>query len=110
MIVFLYAALSCFFQTHFALKRKMAAKFSHNANAYRRRRLNDLLLIKMIAVDFLGRMPFLVPILDNAYPLLQLVIKPGFILLMVTKPGFYLHHVKVADQNPARCCLLEVIR
>jgi len=36
-------------------------------------------------------MPFLVPTLDNADPLFALV----------TTPGYYLHHVEVADQDPA---------
>jgi len=39
----------------------------------------------------IGQMPFLAPTLDNAEPLIALVITPGF----------YLHHVKVADQDPA---------
>jgi len=39
----------------------------------------------------IGRMPFLAPTLDNADPLFALVIKPGF----------YLHHVEVADLDPA---------
>jgi len=36
-------------------------------------------------------MPFLAPTIDNADP---------FFALMKT-PGFYLHHVDVADQDPA---------
>jgi len=36
-------------------------------------------------------MPFLPPILNNANPLIALVIAPGF----------YLHHVVVVDQDPA---------
>jgi len=45
-----------------------------------------------MAVIFIstGWMPFLVQTLDNADPL---------VALMVT-PGFYLHHVEVADQDP----------
>jgi len=39
----------------------------------------------------IGRMPFLAPTLDNADPLVALVITLGF----------YLHHVEVADQDPA---------
>jgi len=39
----------------------------------------------------IGRMPFLAPTLDNANPLVSVVITPGF----------YLHHVEVTDQNPA---------
>jgi len=46
-----------------------------------------------LAVLFIsiGRMPFLSPTLDNANPLFALVITPGF----------YLHHVEVADRDPA---------
>jgi len=45
----------------------------------------------------IGRMPFLVPTVDNADPLFALVITLGF----------YLHHVEVADQqDPASGCLL----
>jgi len=40
---------------------------------------------------FIGRMPFLAPSLDNANPLIALVMTPGF----------YLHHVEVEDQDPA---------
>jgi len=36
-------------------------------------------------------MPFLAPTLDNTDPLFALAITPGF----------YLHHVEVADQDPA---------
>jgi len=39
----------------------------------------------------IGRMPFLVPALDNADPFFALVITPGF----------YLHPIEVADQDPA---------
>jgi len=42
----------------------------------------------IISID---RMLFIAPILDNAYPLFALVIKPRF----------YLHDVQVADQDPA---------
>jgi len=42
-----------------------------------------------ISID---RMPFLEPTLDNADLLFSLLIKPGF----------YLHHIKVADQSPLR--------
>jgi len=41
----------------------------------------------------IGRMPFLLPTLDNADSL--------FALLVIT-PGLCLHHVEVADQDPAR--------
>jgi len=46
-----------------------------------------------VAVLFIsiGQMPFLLPTLDNADPLFALVITAGF----------YLHHVEVADQDPA---------
>jgi len=40
---------------------------------------------------FIGQMPLLAPILDNADPLFALLITPGF----------YLHHVEVADQRQA---------
>jgi len=40
---------------------------------------------------YIGRMPFVAPTLDNADPLFALVIASGF----------YLHHVKVADHDPA---------
>jgi len=40
---------------------------------------------------YIGLRPFLVPTLDNADPLFALVIKPSFSL----------HHVEVADQDPA---------
>jgi len=43
----------------------------------------------------IGRMAFLSPNLDNANPLFALVIIPAF----------YLHHVEVADQNPASVAL-----
>jgi len=39
----------------------------------------------------ISRMPFLAQVLDNLDLLLALVITPGF----------YLHHVEVADQDPA---------
>jgi len=38
------------------------------------------------------RMPFLVPTLDNAV---------SFFAMMIT-PAFYLHHVEMTDQDPAR--------
>jgi len=44
---------------------------------------------------FISQMAFLAPILDNADPLFALVITPGF----------YLHHVEVADQDPARVAI-----
>jgi len=40
---------------------------------------------------FIGGMPFLTTTVDNADPLFALVITPGF----------YLHHIKVTDQDPA---------
>jgi len=40
---------------------------------------------------FIGQTPFLVPIIENADPLFA---------LMITL-GFYLHHIEVADQDPA---------
>jgi len=39
----------------------------------------------------IGRMPFLVPILDNTHLPFDLAITPGF----------YLRHVEVVDQDPA---------
>jgi len=43
----------------------------------------------------IGRMPFLVPTLDSAGPLFALIITAGF----------YLHHIEVADQDPASVSL-----
>jgi len=43
----------------------------------------------------IGWMPFLEPTLHNADPLFALVMPPGV----------YLHHVVVADQDPASCSL-----
>jgi len=40
---------------------------------------------------YIDRMLFMAPTLDNADPLFALVITPGF----------YLHHVEVADKDPA---------
>jgi len=53
-----------------------------------------------MAVQFIpiGRMPFLAPTGDNADPLFALVI-PQY---------FYLHHVEVADQDPASASLKAV--
>jgi len=39
----------------------------------------------------IGQMPFLAPTLDIAYPLFTLMLTPGM----------HLHHVEVADQDPA---------
>jgi len=47
---------------------------------------------------FIGQMPFLAPTLDNAYPLLTQVIASGF----------NLHHVEVADQDPANHSLQAI--
>jgi len=49
---------------------------------------SDYIAVLYISI---GRMPFLVLTLDNASPPFALVITPGF----------YLHHVEVADQDPA---------
>jgi len=49
---------------------------------------SDYMAVLFILFD---QMPFIVPTLDNAYPLFALVITPGF----------YLHHVEVANQDPA---------
>jgi len=55
-----------------------------------------------VAVLFIsiGRMPFLPPTVDIADPLFALVIKLSF----------YLHHLEVADQEPASGCLQVFMR
>jgi len=46
----------------------------------------------------IGRMPILAPTLDNGDSLFALVITPGL----------NLHHLEVADQDPASGCLFRV--
>jgi len=49
---------------------------------------------------YIGRMPFLTPTVDNNYPLFTLEIAPCL----------YMHHVEVADQDPAIGVYMQKIK
>jgi len=60
---------------------------------------NDTWLYAVLFIS-IDRMPFLAQTLDDADRLFALVITLGF----------YLHHIEVADQDPARRAVVKTLR